>query len=438
MKLNRTFIVLVVALFLLMTAIEMTLPKPFKWEANFSHTDDQPLGFQLVDSLLAVSMPDGRYSVSDQTLSQLDRLERAMPQVTHQSYFIINDDSDILSEADQDALFDMARRGDKFLLILNNFYGLSEQFNIDNLGTNWITIQSLAFSVAEQRCDTLEWLPGAGGFPGRQWMVYDELTGERLAMNFYYEPTDEQLEYQAKTTALVTLNEFESRWNQSHGRDITEHYTDTIALAIPYGEGEIIFCGNPLMFTNYGVVKAGTSDLLMRLVTQVAQYPVVRVEPTAKFDKTRNSQSPLRFFLANKPLRTGLYLLLTVSLLAMIFTARRRQRVIPVITPPANRSLEMARHLGTLYFLRHDNADLLEKKYAYFTDEIRRKTMIDIDDNEHTDESIAALQDATGISRTELEERLGEIVGLLNSGRKITDKQLMSSIDYLNMILKKI
>lgn len=83
--------------------------------------------------------------------------------------------------------------------------------------------------------------------------------------------------------------------------------------------------------------------------------------------------------------------------LFMIFTARRRQRVIPIVEKPKNRSLEFIQLIGTLYYQRHDHADLVRKKFRFFAEEVRRNAGIDIGDVNQGDADCRALAEITGM-----------------------------------------
>ena len=70
-----------------------------------------------------------------------------------------------------------------------------------------------------------------------------------------------------------------------------------------------------------------------------------------------------------------------VLVLFMVFTARRRQRAIPVIREPANRNLEFAELIGTLYYQKKNHADLVRKKFIYFAESLRRNIQVDVEDD---------------------------------------------------------
>ena len=228
-------------------------------------------------------------------------------------------------------------------------------------------------------------------------------------------------------------------WDPATQEDVVvpEHQQlDTVAAVITYKRGKIVAVTLPLMFTNYGVVECDVSTLVMRLLSQLDRYPVMRLDPNAKTEAGGVSESPLRYVLDQPPMKWAVWLTLLTVLLAMVFTARRRQRVIPVIEPPVNRTLEMVKHIGSLYFHRHDNADLLTKKYQFFVDEVRRLTMIDLNDDNHIDDAYLQLQQASGIPRDELRQQLHDIVGW--TAEQPDDRTLMRCIDYLNHVLSKL
>ena len=68
---------------------------------------------------------------------------------------------------------------------------------------------------------------------------------------------------------------------------------------------------------------------LFRLLSHLKGLPVVRTE--AYGAGAQVEVSPFRYFLSQRPLRWALYLTMLVLVLFMVFTARRRQRAIPVI-----------------------------------------------------------------------------------------------------------
>jgi hypothetical protein len=155
-----------------------------------------------------------------------------------------------------------------------------------------------------------------------------------------------------------------------------------IAVSFKRGKGELILVSAPLLFTNYMTISGQGSLLQARLMDRLKAHPVIRME--SYVGATAMTESSLFYvFLKQPPLRWALYLTILTILLFCIFTARRRQRVIPVVRKPENRNLEFVRLIGSLYWQQHDNAGLLAKKLAYATEEIRRQNVrLSADDEE--------------------------------------------------------
>jgi hypothetical protein len=63
-------------------------------------------------------------------------------------------------------------------------------------------------------------------------------------------------------------------------------------------------------------------------------------------------------------------------LIIYLFESKRKQRIIPVIPPLKNASLDFVKTIGRLYFQRRDNYNLALKMTAYFMDYVRSKYSI--------------------------------------------------------------
>ena len=67
---NRKFWLFLLALLVLMLALEYQMPRRFLWEPTFAHADRQPFGSYVFDSIFSQEMPHG-YTVCRKSLSQL-------------------------------------------------------------------------------------------------------------------------------------------------------------------------------------------------------------------------------------------------------------------------------------------------------------------------------------------------------------------------------
>jgi hypothetical protein len=161
-----------------------------------------------------------------------------------------------------------------------------------------------------------------------------------------------------------------------------EQKPNALAVSYPIGKGEFILVSAQLLLTNYTMVSSDGWALIGRLMDRLKQHPVIRTEAYMSITAQQES-TPFYVFLREPPLRWALYLTLLAILLFCIFTARRRQRAIPVVQKPQNHNLEFVRLIGTLYWQDHWNPGLLAKKLSYTTEEIRRQNVrLSADDEE--------------------------------------------------------
>jgi hypothetical protein len=64
----------------------------------------------------------------------------------------------------------------------------------------------------------------------------------------------------------------------------------------------------------------------------------------------------------------------------VLFKGKREQRIIPIIEPLKNSSVEFTRTVGSLYFQHSDFSNIIAKKITYFLEEIRSRYYLDTQD----------------------------------------------------------
>jgi len=79
----------------------------------------------------------------------------------------------------------------------------------------------------------------------------------------------------------------------------------------------------------------------------------------------------MRFVFNQAPLTWAYYLLLGGLLIFVIFRGKREQRVIEVIEPLENTSIEFTKTIGDLYFQHKDYGNIIAKKITYFLETVR-------------------------------------------------------------------
>ena len=227
-------------------------------------------------------------------------------------------------------------------------------------------------------------------------------------------------------------------WAEDEEDDSLGGYWQARVVSIRHGKGELFVSCEPLLLTNYGILDRGTNGLVFRMMSQFRGLPVVRTEAYAPKTELGETATPLRFWLQHTPLRWTVYLTMLGLLLFCVFFARRRQRVIPVVTAPENRSLEFVKQIGTLYHQKHVNRDLLQKKYGYFAETLRRELMIDVEDEAAEKENITQTALRTGMAEAEVRRVLKRVRSCLQGSDELTDTTLRKAIDGMDTIINSL
>ncbi|MBP6731576.1 MAG: hypothetical protein KA149_05925 [Chitinophagales bacterium] len=139
---------------------------------------------------------------------------------------------------------------------------------------------------------------------------------------------------------------------------------------IPLGEGSFYIHSFPIAFTNYNMLKGNNNEYVAKCLSYLPNQTVYWDE-YYKPNKFRAAQTPLRYILSVPAYRWAYYVAIFSILIYVVVYARRQQRIIPIIEPFKNLSLEFARTVGTLYYQQKDHRDLAEKKMTYFLERVR-------------------------------------------------------------------
>lgn len=456
MKSSRNFLFAMLVLFVLFCLLQVNLPKKFVWSPTFSHVDKQPFGCFVFDSVLTQSLPNG-YHVTKKTFFQLDQ-EHAKEKI---SVLMVVDQQD-LKQLDVKYLCNIARRGGKVMVVASSSFDdgrnadtvvvdeLERTFKVKIEDGLYFSLRGILAGLKahdNDMYDTIYWNNRETMYAAQSYRMFYNMVGGTLFVDSV--PKVKRLAYTLSTAG------YDYRHDSLYVGDFTSFDTivdekerieriDTFAIkkvptavSVPYGKGEVIFVSSPLLFTNYGMLEGNTSVYIFRLMSYLADLPVYRTEAYVKTDAMLVAeQSPFREFIKRPPLRWALYLALLGVVLFMIFTARRRQRVIPIMSKPANRSLEFIQLIGTLYYQRKDHVDLVRKKFKLFAEELRKTAGVDISDVNTDDREYLLLAEKTGMNSDRLKKVIRQIRLVLHSEGNISVEEMRSLIDAMDTIVR--
>lgn len=443
-------------LFVLFCLLQVNLPKKFVWSPTFSHVDKQPLGCFVFDSVLTQSLPNG-YHVTKKTFFQLDQ-EHAKEKI---SVLMVVDQQN-LKQLDVKYLCNIARRGGKVMVVASSSFDdgrnadtvvvdeLERTFKVRIEDGTYFSLRGILAGLKahdNDMYDTIYWNNRETMYAAQSYRMFYNMVGgtlfvdsvpkvKRLAYTLSTAGYDYKLDslYVGDFTSFDTIVDEKERIERIDTFAIKKVPT---AVSVPYGKGEVIFVSSPLLFTNYGMLEGNTFVYIFRLMSYLADLPVYRTEAYVKTDAMLVAeQSPFREFIKRPPLRWALYLALLGVVLFMIFTARRRQRVIPIMSKPANRSLEFIQLIGTLYYQRKDHVDLVRKKFKLFAEELRKTAGVDISDVNTDDREYLLLAEKTGMNSDRLKKVIRQIRLVLHSEGNISVEEMRSLIDAMDTIVR--
>ena len=150
-------------------------------------------------------------------------------------------------------------------------------------------------------------------------------------------------------------------------------------IKIYHGKGSVYLHTNPIVFTNYYLLKdtkTYSENVLSYLNKNTLLWdPQIKY---SKFSNERNNEktSVFKFFLQHETLTWFLAISSIGVFLFMLFNARRKQRAIPILKPLENTTIAFTQTISSLYLKENDHKNLVDKKIAFFLEKVRTKYLL--------------------------------------------------------------
>ena len=171
-----------------------------------------------------------------------------------------------------------------------------------------------------------------------------------------------------------------------------EHHANFLKFKM--GKGSLYLSVNPLLFTNYSILKEpGAMYVATSLSYLNKDHEIIWDEYFSK--GPQEHQSTMQVFLTYKQLKWTFYIGFFSLLFYVLYQMKRRQRIIPIIDPVINSSVQFATLVGQVYYEKHDNNNIAQKKINYFLESIRQKYHLQT--NIHSSEFMEILCKKSGV-----------------------------------------
>lgn len=201
-------------------------------------------------------------------------------------------------------------------------------------------------------------------------------------------------------------------------------------IKVKYGEGTLLIHLCPYVFSNYYLLRSGSKKYVEDILSEVPGKNIVWF--TNEQIESNISKSPLSFILSQEALRNSFYLILAGILLFILFNAKRKQRIVPIIPPITNTSVEFAKTVGNLYFQEGSPETLLSMRITYLRDKIWTEYKINPDLPD--EEFVHALSAKTAKDKN----LINELVSIMRSvkDRNVQDPKI--ALDVLDNLIHQI
>jgi hypothetical protein len=400
---NKTIKIYLVFLVLLLVAIiivDANRPKPIDWTPTFGINDRIPFGMHIFDKESSSLLKNDTIEKTTQT---------AYEYLDSRYYYI-----------DDSLQTDNAR---------GTFLAIAEYYDIDDESTNELlyhvaqgnSVFLSATSFSEKLEDSLHFntnskMPEKDGLdlnvvnPSLGTKKYNFVNGIGSA---FFSKIDT-----LKTTVLGY---------QSSKKD-KEKQINFIKIA--YKKGFFYLHCQPIVFTNYHLLKEDHYQYTEKIASYIPKGKLIWLVKGQTGDYISNS--PLRYILSQPSLRYAWYLFLIGIIVFMIFNAKRRQRIVPIIKPLSNTTVDFTKTIGNLYFQEGDHQNIIDKKIIFFLEKIRNDYLIEtaiLDDN-----FIKKLHLKSGKDIDDIKN----VVRLINYQRKSYNQSIEDDLLELNNAIEKI
>ena len=396
MKSYRLYILILCAALALVVLAEVFRTPPVNWNESFSRSDKVPYGAWILYQQLENLFPGEEIEVNDETIYQ--RLAGDTTEVG--TYFLLNDRLD-LSGPDTKQLLSFISRGGHAFLAAENFTGpLFDTLGIETSGT-------FSFMIASEF--------GGDGDTVQVNFASPALRAEEpyplYARNgfSYFVLFNEDSSVVLETTASKSLSE----------RKVT-------FIKVVWGEGAFFLSTTPRAFTNIGLLGSRGIEHAAVVFSSLPSKKVIWDESYKPEDIAGGggSESSLRYILSREAFRLAWYSLLLGIVLFIVFGARRRQRIIPVVEPPRNTTLDFVETVGRLYHQSGDFRSVADKQITYLLEYVR--THLNLPTHRLDGKFIERVSERSGLPLDRLQQLFGRIEQMQAKRREMSANELLS------------
>lgn len=142
-------------------------------------------------------------------------------------------------------------------------------------------------------------------------------------------------------------------------------------------KGDLILGLDPIIFTNYYLLKSNNHLFVESVIAYLPNQPTYFHQNEHRKEGESENETALRFIFSDDGLTWAWYFLIITLFVFCLFTAKRKQRIVPIKEPLKNTTVEFTKTVANLYIEAKDYNDLMHKSILYSLEQIRREHFMD-------------------------------------------------------------
>jgi hypothetical protein len=324
MKSLRIYIITMAVLIVIYLVAQYNRPKAIDWTEIYSNTDKIPFGTYIIYNRLNDIFPKAKVQSLREPVYNVinDR------KITHATYLIIANSVN-LNEYDYKKLLTFIKNGND-VFISASYFG-DELRKMLKIETSAEFKMTGGLKFINKQLDTTK--------------IYH--TDGKIG-DIYFSQFD--------TVSIAAL-----------GSNAFQHAN---FLRYSAGKGDLFLNSNPKMFTNYSLLNKVGNEYAATALSFVKNDSSIIWDQYYALGR-EDEDSSMRVFLRNNALRWAFYISFFSLIAFVLYEVKRRQRIIPVIEPLENATLNFVNVVGQVYYEQRDNRNISSKKILYFLEHLR-------------------------------------------------------------------
>lgn len=377
----KIYIFILVLILIGIITLDANKPKPVNWTPSFSAKDKIPFGLFVlnneIDSLFSqqklerfgvtpYEFLDPKYSYEDSTYT------------TQGTVMYIDGASNIDDESAQEILYFVSHGNTAFISATSFPLKFRDTLNFNYAYSN-IFSDSLYLSVEKNK--KFSYLKGTD--------------------NVYFTNFDS-----TKTKILGH--------QRNNAKDSVVNF-----IRIPHVNGYFYLHTQPVSFTNYYLLKKNNHEYIEQVLSYIDDENVFWY-----LEDSRNQIKSKMGYIFSQPALNWAWKIAIISMIVfMFFNAKRKQRVIPIIEPLKNTTVDFTKTIGNLYYQEGNHQDIINKKIKFFLEKVRNEYLVDTFDLNET--FVNRLHQKTGKSKIEI-ENIVQLIKKYRNQLESTEKDLIT------------